>query len=49
MRRVGQDLSILGHNILIIKTDQEHAVAALAEAVKAEGAEDISLEQSHKM
>jgi hypothetical protein len=46
IKRLSQEINVLGHKRLILKSDQEQAILALKGAVKREREEDMTLEES---
>ena len=46
IKRMGQDLALLGYKKIIMKSDNEPALVALKQAVKAERPEEIIMEES---
>jgi hypothetical protein len=45
IKRLSQEINVLGHKRLILKSDQEQAILALKGAVKRERKEDMTLEE----
>ena len=46
IKRVGQDIGLLGYKKIIFKSDNEPALLALKQAVKAERSEEIIMEEA---
>ena len=46
IKRIGQDIALLGYKKIIFKSDNEPALVALKQAVKAERPEEIIMEES---
>ena len=46
IKRIGQDIGLLGYNRIILKSDNEPAIMALKAAIKAERPEEIIMEES---